>query len=174
MENSNWFDYIEIKQKNKKIIYPIYNNPSIKDYIRMKKENGTTSVRYFIDFKNLSLYVFDSEVLHRDAYKKIYKKDSEKLKQKTAFLFLKKVVLPVWGDYGLGASKIYKGKIELIPGILFYLSYMKNKNIFVFLNNFFINIPNFKSYNKKELKIKRREWIKWTYEYEHETVDEFL
>lgn len=132
-----WQDYVKVENGE---TFPIYVNPSSKDYVAMRKENNTERVRYILRiYGDPVLYVFDYRALHFQAAEVL------------GIQYKHRVHLPVWGDYAFGESKIEGNEISLTGGIMAELGRMGRKNIpYEFLNTYFNNAP--KRPEKKEHK----------------------
>ena len=124
-----WVDYV--KQAQTGITYSIHKNPSSKDFLQMKQENNTTRVRYIVSLysEDLNLYVFDANVLHYEAARKL------------GIPYKSRVHLPVWGDYAFGESDVIGGKLNLTQGILIEISRMGRNFPVEFLKTYFLNVP---------------------------------
>ena len=126
-----WVDYA--KQAQTGVTYGIHRNPTSKDYADMRRENGTKRVRYIVSLyspeSDLNLYVFDANLLHYEAAKKL------------GIPYKSRVHLPIWGDYGFGESDIVNNKLTLTPGILVEISRMGRNFPVDFLRTYFLNVP---------------------------------
>ena len=127
-----WKDYVEVDYKDR--TYSIYINPNTKDFLKLKKEDDATFVRYILGlYSDFDLYVFSSDVLHYFAA------------QKLGITYKERVHLPVWGDYAFGESPIINGnKLELSKDVLTEIKRMGRNvppQLQVVLNKYFVNAP---------------------------------
>lgn len=124
-----WEDYVEVDYKNRN--FSIYKNPDTNDFIKIKKEDGTSRVRYILNlYGKPEIHVFSSDLLHYFAA------------QKLSIDYKERVHLPVWGDHAFGESPIISGnKLELSGDVLKEIKNMGRHAPYEILNRYFINAP---------------------------------
>lgn len=123
-----WKDQIKSRTGD---AHNIYKNPSMKDFMDLKKSENASEFRYIVNVfgKKEELFMFNANLLHYEAAKHLN------------IPYKSRVHVPIWGDYGFGSSYLSDGKMMLDSSVKMEIKKMGEKNFNIsFLRKFFKNI----------------------------------